>query len=394
MIIIYLIYLLVCNNLARLFDSKYKYFLYLNPIIVYLISKFYIYDFENLGDGQSYIYIFNYYYQNGFSKSNLINEIREAHFGIWPQLLIKKYLNNYFENVDLYFIQAFIHICFVYLIILYALKFKLLEKKIIFSIALFLTLSPSFFELGGFPTRHLSTACILLLFYFSYLKIISNYNFLSIVVTITSILLIFLSKAPLLIPILLFIFLDQIISYQKIGYFKKFIYSFLFFTILVIIYFLFYQKYENISLAGGGRFSWMVSIPFIGIFIKYIYALLSPFPWSNLYPLTNIYGGNLILFIFHIISSLMSLYLFLLILFNAKKIILGNIQVRKLTLFGLIMTLSITKGAIGYHSYLIIYLPFFSPLFYLFRIKYIFIFLIFIFILILDFLLINHIYII
>jgi len=69
------------------------------------------------------------------------------------------------------------------------------------------------------------------------------------------------------------------------------------------------MEYSENSATGAASFSGLVNIPILGIFFKYLYALLSPFPWQNATTyIETTYGGNAFLFFMHMLSSLSGIY--------------------------------------------------------------------------------------
>jgi hypothetical protein len=140
----------------------------------------------------------------------------------------------------------------------------------------------------------------------------------------------------------------------------------LIFSLLTISSYLFEttNAYKEIGEMGGKSFGGSVNIPIIGWIIKYIYAFLAPFPWteSPIY-IDNNYTGNWLLFCMHVLSTLTGLYLFFIVILKWRAILSSDIKLKQLVAFTLIMSLSILKGSTGFHGYLSIYFPMLAPLF-------------------------------
>jgi hypothetical protein len=90
-------------------------------------------------------------------------------------------------------------------------------------------------------------------------------------------------------------------------------------------------------------------------------ALFSPFPWYSFKLHYNIYGGNILLFGCHILSSLTGVYFFSRLLLSWKKILFHRNESTNLIIFGSVMSISIILGHTGFHGYLSIFFPFFVP---------------------------------
>jgi len=121
-------------------------------------------------------------------------------------------------------------------------------------------------------------------------------------------------------------------------------------------------SYEEVSKQGAATFSRFTEIPIIGWIVKYVYALLSPFPWYYSPTYIGNYAGNWFLFFMHTISALTGLYLFFVVILKWRAILSADNQLKQVVAFALIMSLSILKGATGYHGYLSIYFIMLAPL--------------------------------
>jgi hypothetical protein len=121
-------------------------------------------------------------------------------------------------------------------------------------------------------------------------------------------------------------------------------------------------SYEEVSKQGAASFGRFTEIPIIGFIVKYVYALLSPFPWSSSPKYIDIYAGNWFLFFMHTLSALTGLYLFFVVILKWRAILASENQLKQVVAFALIMSLSILKGATGHHGYLSIYFIMLAPL--------------------------------
>ena len=181
-----------------------------------------------------------------------------------------------------------------------------------------------------------------------------------------AIIIILASKSLYLLTYMLFALVDIfIIRKKKIGgkYFAL-ISVLSFIGLLVAPYFiLVLGQYVGISETGGKSFSFLAQIPVIGWIIKYIYALLSPFPWTIAsHHIETIYTGNSLMFFLHILSAMTGVYFFNILIVKYRKIWSLDDDFRSLIVFGLIMSSTILGGSTGFHGYLSIFFPFFAPL--------------------------------
>ena len=349
---------------------KWGFLLYSYPIVVYIASNFFDLDFLSLGDGHAYYREYIKYFVNNydFNEVNSINSfldyLKSANFGIVPFYHI---VNGYIENQgsDVYFsLQATYYLALMCIAILlaYSEEKKYLEAfKVVSASCIFL---PFVFEILSAPTRHVVTLVAGFLIYFSYKNIKAKLNFYNIIVFFIAIFLLLISKAILIPFFVIFIIID-LYFYGKTSKKRILIFSLILLIIIAINFELLMNyvfKYSEISETGANTFSSLSNIWLIGWVIKYIYAILSPFPWiTDTYALDLIYGGNIILYIIHIFSSLLVLYLFICIVFEFTNIYFINKDASNSILYGLVMSSSILFGATGFNIYLIIWVPFLLP---------------------------------
>jgi hypothetical protein len=128
--------------------------------------------------------------------------------------------------------------------------------------------------------------------------------------------------------------------------------------------------YDEIENTGAATFSGLTQLPIIGWVVKYVYALVAPFPWYEApFFISTSYAGNGLLFFMHMLSSLTGLYLFMVVILKWRAILASDTELKQLVAFALIMSLSILKGSTGFAGYLTIYLPFLVPLIIIRRFK-------------------------
>jgi hypothetical protein len=142
------------------------------------------------------------------------------------------------------------------------------------------------------------------------------------------------------------------------------IYTISFIFILFIAIFLL-PRYNSITSSGLSSFNWVLGIPILGSLSKYIFDILSPFPHYKFIYLSNeVYGGNLLFFLCHILGVLFIFVVIInLINFFSKRN--RYVKLDSITLFGCIMSLTILPASAGFNGYISIFYPFF--IFYFFK---------------------------
>jgi hypothetical protein len=364
--------IVLCAYLVSLFQSEKRYLFLLNPIILLICSQLFSEPFLDGGDGIAYREVVRQYLDTSnmlFHADELVNAygylwfFKYASLPVAPVFAIPDYY--FFQPTDqIYYLwQGLYHVALCSVVVTLARIWQVIDVKRLFNMALFSVLAPSFFDLGAAPTRHIGTFFGVFLLIITHLAIVQRFTVSKLLWFVLAVTMVLISKAPLLGPYLIFAIIDII-------YFKRFSLSL---PILILVClmalgmssYLFNTAllYEKDSGMGAATFSSMTSVPVVGWIIKYCYALLAPFPWSEAQLFTKInYSGNWLLFVSHMLSSLFGAHLFSILIIHYKAIILSDIELKRIMLYGLIMSLSILFGNTGYHTYLLIYFPFFAPL--------------------------------
>jgi hypothetical protein len=381
--------LILCLFLYLIFShNKYSFLFLLHPIILSISSFLFTKVYLESGDSAAYQDVV-FQYINPNTLENNISEVLNFGFdndiigffkytslGVAPVFVIPIYFFKNFNDYNYFQLQGVIHVVLSIIGILLAKKWKTFDSKRLYEISIFLILSPSFFDLiGSGITRHILTNFSIFLVFISLFSLKQTITLNKVLWHLFSLLILIISKAPLILPYLVYLIFDYIIINKKITFTRAIIFS-LFFIIFsfVLLYFsnTIYSYSENIS-SETGTFSVITSIPFIGIIFKYLYSIVSPFPWYDFNWLKSNYSGNFILAILHIFSSVFALQLFLIILFRWKEVTSIDLQLKKMIFFFLIMSTSIIFGTTGFHNYLLIFFSIVSPLLFLHQYNYIYV---------------------
>jgi len=367
---------LFCSFCAYAFAHRLRYLFLLHPIVVWILSQFYETSFLSLGDGEAYFAvtkshllfytgtdIFDYI-QNLILSANF----KELYLGFIPNILIPDYLYGAPSDTVYFYWQACFHTILVSVCLLLAKQWCVLRDEYLFFIILFAVISPSFFELGNAPTRHYFTFFSVLLFYLSFNAIAQSFTLQKFIWLFVSIASVAVSRTVYLIPIALYCAYYLIsVHGDGISKVKKHLMMACLVVLAISSFSYFYDQalsYSDISKAGAGTFGFLANTPFLSIIAKYVFALFSPFPWQKAsYFIATIYGGNSLQFAMHVFSALTGLYFFTRIIMYARPLFRLRPDVKSPVLYGLIMSLSILGGSTGFHSYLLIFFPFFAPLF-------------------------------
>ena len=375
---IILVDFLFCLFCVYSFQYQLRYLFLLHPLIIWILSLFYVNPFTEMGDGVSYLQTTKTtlsFYTGRDDSDIILNTIltldfKNIYFGFIPNILIPDYLFTVPSDTVYYLWQSCFFVILISVCLLIAKWYGVLRQDYLFCIVLFSVISPTFFEMGAAPTRHYFTFISIFIFYISFTALLQSVSLSKIIWMLIAASFIAVSKITLFIPIIIFIsyflFIDNKQSSSKVGKYTLLVFSVVFF---IFSFGFLYEKaifYREISSGGAASFGFLANIPFLSIFAKYIFALLSPFPWQNaMIYITNekMYGGNPFFFIAHVLSSLTGIYFFAKLIVYGKPLFRFYPDFKSLLLYGLILSLSILGGETGFHSYLAIFFPFFSPLF-------------------------------
>jgi hypothetical protein len=107
----------------------------------------------------------------------------------------------------------------------------------------------------------------------------------------------------------------------------------------------------------------LFNIPLIGFILRLVYAALAPFPWTN-FDQWELYGDNTMFLGVHMLSALLASWIILSLFARGRQILQGADDIRTSVIFGMAFMSSLAFGGIGFHVYLAPALPFLVTLFH------------------------------
>jgi len=366
--------LLFCGYLISIFKNKYRFLFMLHPVILAISSQLYTMPFLLTGDGEVWVEVignyldirtFEFHGNELISDHGLLTFFKSASLGIVPIYAVPEFFFQNPEDAIYYLWQGTFHVFLSGLVVTLAQSWRVLERKYLFSVALFTVIGPSFFDLGVAPTRHILTFFGVYLLLVTHLAVMQRFTLSRLVWYAIAVAVILICKMPLLVPYFIFVLIDMFYIRPFKLKSRNVMLLGIFVLALALMWDTFFEVvvvYNEISKTGAG-FSGVNELPIIGWIEKYIYALLSPFPWLKSYShIEGIYSGNWFLFFMHTLSAITGVYLFFVVFLKWRAILSSDIQLKQLVAFALIMSLSILKGTTGFHSYILIYFPMLVPL--------------------------------
>jgi hypothetical protein len=370
--------IMISLYLVKLFPYRLSYLFLIHPLAILAISQWYGKDYLYGGDGESYYDVYNMVmnppkldfdlsYFMYIYGGDLLKVFKTVSLGVFPSFLIADFFFSMPTQEVYYLSQSMVHGFLCALGSAIALNWRIMEDKTLLVIMLFAAVSPTFFETGGAPSRHYVTFFAVLLLYFSHSAILQKVTVDRVIGLLIALGLIIISKPAYLLTYILVVGLtlfdkeSHISQAKKLGYLS---------TISAAMIYLLAgwiadakEGYSEWSTSGGPSFGALVRVPVLGWIVKYVYALLSPFPWLDpSIHLDTVYMANELLFVMHIFSAVAGLYLFMVMVLRWKALLSSRTDIRRSVFYGLIMSSSILGGAIGFHGYLSIFFPFLSPM--------------------------------
>jgi len=374
----FIIYLIQYLFIVYIFFSLKKYILsfllFLYPLFKFLVYQTYDSDWNTVGDLYAYVGLL----LDAFSANGVnLDTIQLAHLEYnkfyfltiinmyFPMTLFETSYTSNNNFILLYFNDLILLVITTFIVT--ALKGIMKDKYILYFV-FFVFFSPTILALTWIPDRHLFTLLGLMLFIRGNIEW-KNTRKLSNFYLFSSVVIIFLNKPPLLLAIgLMFLF-----SEFKSSKYKSTLFPFFFISLVLLFYLT-----QNIVLSyavgvgsdlgygaasllkGNSLLTWIFMVP-----IKYIYAILSPFPWYKFNGLISNAGGSYFIVIMMYLNSVLGLSIVIALIKYYKKIKKYSFWYDNFIWVGIIFSLTIIMAHIGHAGYLSIYYILFLPIFFI-----------------------------
>ena len=376
--------------LFSLFRNRWRLLFLVHPIVVYFLGFGFQTPFTEIGTGWTYLRTYDHVVDPVTLEVDLPGVIffalsREGgYYGIGggyvetiPLLLFPHLLYINPPDITFYYSLSLWTLICVLIGVNAAMVSRIIREEVLLIIALYATVSPMFFDINSSLHRYHVLVLGVFLFLIAYLGItrkrIGVRTALSIGLMLISVMLVFVSKAPLLLSLLLFVFLDYwgrgklpIISsiLDKLGKTPRIL------VILIAVvaaesmaHVIVPDKYVIDISQRGGQYQGLSNIPIVGLLLRVVYAVLSPFPWIN-FAQWELYGGNKIFLLVHMLSALTVSWIVLSLFIKIRSILRGSDDIRTCVMLGIALMASLAYAGIGWHVYLAPAMPFLATLLY------------------------------
>jgi len=383
----FLLNLVLSLFLVSLFENKLKFFFLLQPIFTYLSSFWFDIPWREIGVGYAYTHMYDLFTDSSgvdveavnerlaMTEANSIFGLGVAYIGTIPQLLLVDTLFKYPNESSYYMSQGTVTLLYASIAAFYGVVANNIKKEILLIPLIIFVASPTFLELNSNLNRYGLLIFGLMLFIISYFGLLSGkgllHKFISFFILLSSLGLILVSKQTIVVCIILFVLLERF----SVG--KLFLVSKLFskisenFRIILIISSIAIVQYLSLNISdfyskvaftgagadGFGGIGTLLSVPILGLVIRLIYAILSPFPFIG-FSQWPLYGFNEIFLFVHIFSVFFCSWIIGSFFLNIKRVINAEKGVRVMVLFGVSILCSLALSSVGFHAYLAPAIPF------------------------------------
>lgn len=360
----------LCGYCAHVLSERIAGFVLLYPILcLWLAEGFTVYTFFEVGDGPAYFAVMETVvprlvtqnYQSLAAIMALAGP-KYLNVGFLPTALLPPFFFDNPDSVVYQLMQAYVHVALVSLLLTLTMRWDVVQESYRVPVFLFLLLSPGYLAMLSYPTRHHVTSFAVFLVFIGFEACVRQLAVGRLVTLFVALVLLFFCKAGLLLLVLLYVF------FRLYNPAYKLLTLGLGALILGVISYL----YDYVRLLYDTRFASET----IGVFrdaslgplmplYKYVMAIVSPFPYYKYGVVVNTiaYGGNWLLLLLFIPAGTIGLWMLYRMIRNSVKLWAYDQDTRRLFAYGSIMSLSILGGSTGFLMYILIFMPFFAPLF-------------------------------
>ncbi|MCR4308136.1 MAG: hypothetical protein NUV80_06265 [Candidatus Berkelbacteria bacterium] len=373
--------------LISLFRGRLRFLFMIHPVFVFLSSFGFQIPFTEIGVGYTYLNTYKQFVDPtslSWDIENLFDQIfrqDEGYFGFskvyvgtLPILWFPKFLFRAPADITVYFSLSIFTLFCTAIAVNVSLFHRVIRKDVLLVIALYLTVSPTFFDINSTLHRYTLLCLGLFLFLIAYIGLtrkFARHRPISLILTLSfAIILIGISKPPIFLSILLFMILDGWVR-DKLPILSSFLLKlgstrFVMYPIIFLLGSAFFsavapEEYTLGFSQRGGQYTAMANVPGLGLVVRVVYAMLSPFPWTNFRQM-QLYGFNSIFLFVHMLSSFLASWMVITLVLRGNLILRGRDDIRTSAIFGVAVISSLAFSAIGFHVYLAPALPFLAPL--------------------------------
>ncbi len=361
---------LLCASCTRQLATPAANWAYAYPVVCYLLSQqFRAYSFFDIGDGPAYFAVVDYLLprlqRTGLDGlANLLTAAgpKYLNLGFLPTAFLPVFFFDNPDSVTYQLAQACLHVALVSLLLCLTTRWNVIAQTYRTPVFLFMLVSPGYLALVAYPTRHHILSFGIFLLFISFEACLEKRTIGRLFSLAAAFVILFFCKAGLL-PLTLLYGLFRL--YQPNQLLRNLIVISLVVSAIFLIFpylsGLYDPRYATETI-GVFRGAWLG--PLLPVY-KYVMAIVSPFPYYKYGLMVNTiaYGGNWLLLGLFVPAGIVGLWLFCRLLLNPRILWAHDADTKRLFAYGGIMSLSILGGSTGFLMYILVYMPFFAPLF-------------------------------
>ena len=359
----------LCGYVAGALRKPVSYWVFAYPVVSYLLAQgFSGYTFFEVGDGPTYFAVMDEIIPR--LRGDIVRVLglvaavgpKYLNAGFLPTALLPGFLFDRPDAETYQLTQVFVHALLVSGLLCLTLRWHVIGETYVMPVFLFMLVSPGYLALVAYPTRHHLTSFGIFLFFISLEACLTRRTLGRLLALGLAVVLLFLCKAALL-PFALLYSLVRL--YRPDRFWLNLTVGSLLLVGVVYAYHyvrLFYDVRYATETIGVFRGAWLG--PLLPLY-KYVMALISPFPYYKYGLMVNTiaYGGSGWLLSLFVPAGVIGLWLFSRMLLNPRGLWQYNTDTKRLFGYGGVMSLSVLGGSTGFLMYILVFLPFFAPLF-------------------------------
>jgi hypothetical protein len=380
--------ILLSAYLCSLFRSPSRLMFFIHPIFVYLSGTGFQIPYPDIGVGYTYFVTFDKYVDPEVLSINwelIVLEILHPgegsflgfttdYLGVIPILWFPKILFSRPSPTAFYYSLSLWSLICAAIGVNIATTKRVLRERVLVTMALCMTVSPTFLEINSSVHRYHLMVLGLFVIFISYVELtrIPSKLLSSLPTMLFGVLCLGVSKPLLFLSVITFVFLDLVVrnKIEVMNYIGRITPIVRWALIIGLVALLEYlasnyivpEQYVAVtSKTGGGFFSGLAKIPVLGLIFRILIAIQSPAPWLN-FSQWSYYGFNRIFLGIHVLSAIFSFWLVLSLFSRIKYILRGSDDTRSCAIFGVALMASLSFSAIGFHVYWSPVVPFLGPL--------------------------------
>lgn len=376
--------LILSAYLTSLFHGKYSFLFLIHPVFALISSYGFEIPYTEIGTSFTFLDTFKTYVDPSTFNLDTVNlwatlfpqeggflGVGSVYIGTIPIIWLPGYLFLNPPDIVFYLSLGAFTMLYAAIAVSVALYLGILRKDILLIIALYSTVSPTFLEINNGLHRYGLLFLGFFLFLIAYIglsRIASGLRkLLLVIIMLLAIVLVAVSKAPVLLSLALFVLLERL-SCNKLPFFSKAFAgldnsSRVFVSVVGIVIAQYLSTFiiPDAYLLGfsqqGGQYAELMNLPILGLVLRLVYAVLAPFPWIN-FDQWEIYGYNTVFLWLHFFSTLFATWVIFSLFSRMRRIVDGADDIRTTSMLGVAILSSLAFSAIGFHVYLAPALPF------------------------------------